>query len=237
MTGAPADARERAGHWATLLEFAPAALRKARTVRAAKGRTLYGVSARATDVFFIMEGEIQVVLFSSSGRQVSINNLGAGDSFGELAALDGLPRSASVVAVTDVRLRAIGRDDFLAILRSAPEAALWIARNLCGDVRRLSERVFELSALNVQARLHCELLRMARSTGSGRLRVEPAPTHAELAARIGSNREAVTREMRALTELKIVRNSRRSLEFVDLEALERFVRRAVGETTDARSVF
>jgi len=228
-----------ASDWTILFELTPADLRreieqKARTVRAAKGRTLYGVSANATDVFFVMEGEIQVVLFSSAGRQVSINNLGAGASFGQLAAIDGLPRSASVVAVTDVRLRAIGREDFLAILRAAPDAALWVARGLCADVRRLSERVFELSALNVQARLHCELLRMARANAGG-LSIAPAPTHAELANRIGSNREAVTREMRALTELKIVQSRRRSLEFVDAGALERLVRRAVGETADAQS--
>jgi CRP/FNR family cyclic AMP-dependent transcriptional regulator len=223
--------------WATLLELAPVDLRrqieqKARTVRAAKGRTLYGVSARATEVFFVLEGEVQVVLFSSSGRQVSINNLGVGSSFGQLAAIDGQSRSASVVAATDVRLRAIGREDFLSILRAAPEAALWVARNLCADVRRLTERVFELSALNVQARLHCELLRMARASTSG-LSIQPAPTHSELANRIGSNREAVTREMRALADLKIVLNRRRSLQFVDPGALERLVRRAVGDSVDA----
>src|SRR5215469_2038545 len=99
MTGAPSDAPGAGGgDWATLLGLAPAGLRrsieqKARTVRASKGRTVCGVNARATDVFFIMEGEVQVVLLSSEGKEVSINNLGAGHSFGQLAAIDGLPRS------------------------------------------------------------------------------------------------------------------------------------------------
>ncbi|HZZ87481.1 MAG TPA: Crp/Fnr family transcriptional regulator [Caulobacteraceae bacterium] len=231
------EARHTQDDWATLLELAPSSMRrqieqKARVVRAAKGRTLYGVSARAHDVFFVTEGEVQIVLFSSAGRQVSVNQLNAGASFGQIAALDGLPRSASVVAVTDVRLRAIGREDFLAILHSAPEAAIWVARGLCGDVRRLTERVFELSALNVQSRLHCELLRLARGAQASPFRVTPAPTHAELANRIGSNREAVTREMRVLAELNIIRNQRRSLEFIDLQALERVVRRAVGDVAE-----
>ena len=102
-------------------------------------------------------------------------------------------------------------------------------RRLGAEVRRLTERVFELSALNVRARLHCELLRMARTSASQKLTVNPAPTHAELANRIGTHREAVTREMRILAELNIIRNGRRSLEFLDLPGLERAVGLAIGE--------
>jgi DNA-binding Lrp family transcriptional regulator len=61
------------------------------------------------------------------------------------------------------------------------------------------------------------------------MRIDPAPTHAELANRIGTHREAVTREMRVLVERKIIKASRRSLEFVDLPRLEHFVGQAVGE--------
>jgi CRP/FNR family cyclic AMP-dependent transcriptional regulator len=231
---------EAVSDWLILLDLAPPDLRreierKTRIVRAPKGRTIFGVNARATDVFFVMEGEVQLLLFSSGGKQISINSLAVGASFGQMAAIDGLPRSASVVALTDVRLRAIHRDDFLAILRNAPDAALWVASNLCADVRRLTQRVFELGALNVQSRLHCELLRLARTAKSGTLKMSPTPTHAELAARIGSNREAVTREMTALRQLDIIRMSGRRLEFIDLDALESFVRRAVGDELDVHS--
>lgn len=202
--------------------------RKARPVQRTRGQTLYSDTAQSTDVYFIIEGEVQMVLRSSTGREVWINHLGPGASFGELAALDGLPRSASVVAVTDVRLRAISQADFVALLAGAPHAALWVARRLCADVRRLSERVFELSALNVSARLHCELLRMARAAAPA-ASIKPAPTHAELADRIGANREAVTREMRELARRGVVSVGRRSLEFVDASALTELVRRAVGE--------
>jgi CRP/FNR family transcriptional regulator, cyclic AMP receptor protein len=217
--------------------MAPPALRReierrSRIIRAAKGRTVFSVSALATNVLFVVEGQVQVLLYSSNGRQVSINNLGRGASFGQLAALDGLPRSASVVALTDVRLRAISRDDFLLLLETAPAAAVWVARRLCGDVRRLSERVFEMSALNVQSRLHCELLRLARGSGASGLTITPSPTHAELANRIGTNREAVTREMRVLTQLNIIRTRRRSLEFIDLGELERVVQRAAGDISE-----
>lgn len=222
-----------------MLARVPAALREAlasrmRELRIGKGRTIVSVGARQDNVFFVEDGEAQVLLYSNNGREVSVRNLGRGDIFGELAALDGLPRSASVLALTDVRVRIMSRDDFVACLEASPAAGLWLARRLASEVRQLTERVFELSALNVQSRLHCELLRLARAGHGGGLCIEPAPTHAELANRIGTNREAVTREMRALTELNIIRNRRRSLEFVDLAALERAVFRQVGALEDLR---
>lgn len=206
--------------------------------RVSKGRTVIGVGARSTDVYFIAEGEMRVLLYSSSGREVSVRTLGQGDIFGDLAALDGLPRNASIVAVTDARLLRITRADFLACLESSAAASLWLVRRLATEVRRLTERVFELSALNVQARLHCELLRLSRTTVAGRtsIVIDPAPTHAELANRIGTHREAVTREMRALVEGKVIRAGRRSLEFVDLPRLEQFVGQAVGELLELHQV-
>jgi CRP/FNR family transcriptional regulator, cyclic AMP receptor protein len=225
----------------SFLDLVPASLRRVmesrmRTLRAARGRTIISVGARTADVFYLAEGEAQVLLYSSNGREVSVRNLGPGAVFGELAALDGLARSASVIALTDVRLRVMSRDDFLSCIEASPEAALWLARRLGAEVRRLTERVFELSALNVQARLHCELLRLARGGGPHATLVSPAPTHAELANRIGTHREAVTRELRALVQMNIIRNHRRSLEFLDVAELERVVCRAVGELDEPRHI-
>jgi CRP-like cAMP-binding protein len=133
-----------------------------------------------------------VLLYSSSGRQVSLRELGDGDVFGEMSAIDGQSRSASIIALTDSRLLLMTRGDFLSMLAVSPDASLWLLRQLTGRVRTLTERVFELSALNVQARLHSELLRMAARSPTGR-EIDPAPTHSELASRIGTHREAVTR--------------------------------------------
>ena len=219
-----------------VLDWVPTSLRRVieprlHVLRAAKGRTLIGVGARSTDVFFVIEGEAQVVLYSSNGREVSVRVLGPGEVFGDLAAMDSLPRSASVVALTELRVAAMSGADFMACIESSPAAAVWLARRLGAEVRRLTEKVFELSALNVQSRLHCELLRMARlgSDNDGPVRVSPAPTHAELASRIGTHREAVTREMRMLAQRNIIRHRRRSLEFLDLAGLEVSVSRVVGE--------
>lgn len=215
------------------LALVPAAVRRVidprvRQVRAARGRTIIGAGSGSTDVFFILEGEVQVLLYSAQGREVSVRNLAPGDVFGELAAIDEAPRSASVVATANTRILVMSRNDFMACLEASPAAALWLVRRLAAEVRRLTGRVFELAALNVQARLHCELLRLARRGTDGGLIISPAPTHAELASRIGTHREAVTRELRALAQMNVLRSHRRSLEFLDVDHLERVVRRQVG---------
>lgn len=199
--------------------FAEARLRR---LRAKRGQTLIGRGAQSTDVYFVLEGTLGVVLYSAQGREVIIRSLGPGETFGELAAIDGLPRSASIVAETDARVAALAQQDFLACVENCPSAAMWLARLLAGKVRSMTEKVFELSALNVRARVHCELLRLARDAEvrNGEARLTPAPTHAEIANRIGTHREAVTREMQALAKDKVIRHGRRTLEFIDLPRLE-----------------
>jgi CRP/FNR family cyclic AMP-dependent transcriptional regulator len=215
-----------------LLNYVPAALRtqlthRLRVIRAAKGRTLVEKGSRSTDVFFLREGQAEVVLYSASGREVCVNTVGPGDIIGEIAALDGEPRSASVVASSDLLVVAMHANDFMTCIESSPVAGIWLARRLASGMRRLTEQVFELSALNVQTRIHCELLRLAQrgEQRNGGIEVRPAPTHAELASRIGTHREAVTREMRVLTEGKIIRHGRRSLMIIDLARLEQAAHR------------
>ncbi len=221
-----------------LIGLLPGALRavfssRVRVMNAQRGRTIISVGSRNTDVYFLSEGTVEALLYSANGREVSVRILHPGDIVGELAALDGLPRATSVIAQTDARLVVMSQQDFMACLEASPEAALWLSRRLASEVRRLTERVFELSALNVQARLHCELLRLARAGRRDRMVIDPAPTHAELANRIGTHREAVTRELRELASQGILRAGRRTIEFLDLTGLERAVGRAVGEFAEA----
>jgi CRP/FNR family transcriptional regulator, cyclic AMP receptor protein len=196
-------------------------LTHARTIRLKRGQTLLTRGERSTQVFAVIEGRLNVVLYSASGREVSLRELAAGEIFGELAAIDGEERCANIVAVTDARVTAIRRIDFVAAIHASPEVSDWILRSLVLQVRGLTEKLFEMSALHIQARLHSELLRLARSaSATGQQEISPAPTHAELANRIGTHREAVTREMRVLSERNIIRCGRRRLEFLDIAELQ-----------------
>jgi CRP/FNR family transcriptional regulator, cyclic AMP receptor protein len=201
-------------------------LGRGKTVRVARGQTLLGRGEHSTRVFIVMEGILQVVLYSPTGRQVSLRELTEGDMFGELAAIDGEDRCANILAISDARLTAFSRADFIDAIHFSNEAVDWLLGQLAAQVRSLTDKIFELSVLNVRARLHCELLRLARSAlAQGQREIFPAPTHAELAHLIGTNREAVTREMRALSARNIIRVERRRLDFVDVAQLHEFVER------------
>lgn len=202
---------------------------RARTLKVRKGQAVLSRGEPSNDVFVVLEGRLQAVLYSTDGREVSLRDLREGELFGELGAIDGAARSAGVVAAVDGRLLAISRETFRKVVLSSPEAALWLVRRLTWQIRGLTDRVFELSALNVRARVHCELLRMARAQSSG---VKHELTHAELASRIGTHREAVTRELKALADQNIIRSGRRRLEVVDAPALEAIVVAGLGAPSE-----
>jgi len=108
--------------------------------------------------------------------------------------------------------------DFVALLRADFDLTLRLLRILTGKARGLSDRIFELIALNARDRICYELARLA-VTGvrdGERVLIRPAPTHYELAARIGSHREAVTRELNHLVSRGYVELGRRHVVIVDL---------------------
>ena len=140
----------------------------------------------------------------------------------ELAAIDGLPRSASATALEDCQLARMSGPAFVAFLGEVPRAGLWMAQQLAKRVRDLTNRTFELATLPVAARLQTELLRLALASESpapDRAVIRPLPTHADLAARIGTRREAVSRELSILAHEGLVLQSGRSLEILSLAKL------------------
>jgi CRP-like cAMP-binding protein len=216
-----------------MMESLPAALAArlwadASLLAAPDGKTLVALGAKSTSVYLVLEGRVQVTLFSLGGKEVILRDLGEGDIFGELAAIDGQPRSASIVALTDCQLASIRGETFRAAVTELPEGAMWLARRMTAQIRDLTERVFELNALRVRSRLHCELLRLCGTAADGRgpITLEPTPTHAELASRVGTHREAVTREIGLLVGQGIVAQHRRRMTVVDLPALTHLVRMA-----------
>jgi CRP/FNR family transcriptional regulator, cyclic AMP receptor protein len=106
-----------------------------------------------------------------------------------------------------------------------------VMRGLCHLVREISERVIDLATLGVQNRVHAELLRLAREAGcaDNRARLDPSPTHAEMASRVSTNREQVTRELNALQARGLLAKEGRALLLQDVAQLERMVAEVRGE--------
>lgn len=177
------------------------------------------------DLYLIVSGRVRVTTYSASGRQVTFRDFGAGEHLGEVAAIDGLPRSADAVALESSLLAAMPAATFRRLLRDEPTVAERLLRDFAGLVRRLSARVIDLSTLGVHQRLHAELLRLARAAGvSGNTaRIEPAPKHAELASQVSTYREQVTRELSALAKAGVLGRDGRALVVRDLRRLEKMV--------------
>lgn len=195
------------------------------------GQQILSHQDQSSDVFFVATGKVRAVIYSQSGKEVSFGDIGAGSTFGEISAIDGRPRSATIVALTDAEVASMPAEAFRQVLNRHPEVSSKVLAQLAGLVRRLSDRVFEFSVLAVRNRIHAELLRLVRrSMGDGNEAViSPAPTHAEIASRVATHREAVTRELNALARDGLIVKERRGLVVTDVERLAQMVEEVTGD--------
>lgn len=195
------------------------------------GAVILTQDSPARDVSFIAAGRVRVTIYSQSGREVAFRDLGAGANFGEVSAIDGEGRSASVVALTRARLAHLPRERFRALMRAQPAVTDNVLRQLTALVRRLTERVVDQSTLHVRQRIQAELVRLARQTGTTARRavISPVPRHADIASRVSTNREAVARELARLARDGLVERRRDGLVVTDVARLAALVERMRAE--------
>jgi CRP-like cAMP-binding protein len=177
------------------------------------------------NVFFLITGKARASIYSAAGRMVTFRDIRAGDMFGEFSAIDGEPRSASVEATQRSLVAIMSPELFWEVLRTQPPVMAAVLKRLTGQVRTLSERVYEMSTLAVRNRIHAELLRLAKDLVSetGNAVLYPAPTDADIAARIATTRETVNRELGDLVEAGLIKKQGRTLVIADVERLRRLV--------------
>ncbi len=205
--------------------------RACRWHRYAAEQQIIGHEDPTTDVYFVVAGRVRVSVYSPAGKEVAFRDLGVGTSFGELSAFDHEPRSANVIALTDTVLAAMSAYAFRAVVREYPDVADRIMKQLAGLVRKLSDRVVEFSVLAVKNRIHAELLRLAREHGDdgNQATISPAPTHADIASRVATHREAVTRELNALDRDGVIARRTGALVVGDVARLARLVEKGLEE--------
>jgi CRP-like cAMP-binding protein len=181
---------------------------------------------RSDDVYFLVQGTVRAITYSFDGKEVSFRDIGPGEIFGEYAAIDGGVRSANIFALTDAFVGALSGEGFRYLLAQYPEVSLAVMRLLTQQTRDLTKRIFEFSAFAVKNRIHAELLRLAlasRPTGNA-AEIENMPTHAELASRISTHREAITREFNRLARSGLLEKRGRRTFITDLSTLQDMVR-------------
>ena len=149
-------------------------------------------------MYIVCDGRVKVTKLSGDGREKILEMLGSGSFFGELSLLDGAPRSASVKALTETRMLALSRGDFLNLLHRSPDLSMAVIQELTTRLRQMDDQASSLSFQRVKERTQGLLVRLASDPGSEGRRATPALTHQQIADMIGTSRETVTRVIKGL---------------------------------------
>ncbi|MBP6011174.1 MAG: Crp/Fnr family transcriptional regulator [Alphaproteobacteria bacterium] len=174
------------------------------------------------DVFFVVKGRCRIVNFSPSGREVAYAIAGPGEYFGEMAAIDGLPRSATVVALEDCVLGAVTPQTFRDLIEQYPKVGLVIMEKLVRIVRTSDDRIMDLATLSAYQRVYSELLKLIKPdpVRQGSWLIYPLPTQAQIAAQASTTRETVARVLSHLSSDGIAERKSKTLYVRQVERLK-----------------
>ncbi len=184
---------------------------------------------RSTDFHLIVSGTVRAKGLSPEGKEVTYGEIGPGCLFGEFAALDNDPRSSSVIAIEDVHALKMPSTALLNVVESDGKVALKLLLSLVEKSRKQTERIYEFTVLAVRQRIQHEILRLANvkiadcndQNPDGPIVVE-IPTHQELANRLSTHREAITRELRHLASAGYIKSNKHTLLIQDYQKLAEY---------------
>jgi CRP/FNR family transcriptional regulator, cyclic AMP receptor protein len=187
----------------------------------ARGQVIFLTGDPGINLCIIESGRVKLTLTSQDlGREVALDHLGPGDVFGELALLDGEPRSADAIAVDPTRLLLLSRDDFRAFLTSHPEVAVDLLADLSRRLRRDAQLIQDAAFLDVPARLARVVLRLAEPGADGVL-CTPPMSQADLASLALTTRETLNKFLGILTDQGLLRWESGRVVVLDKEGLQR----------------
>ena len=200
-----------------------------RARRFRRGEVIFHQGDPGDALFIVMSGAIKIMLPSDTGDEAILATLRPGDVFGELALLDGAPRSATATALEATETLILPRDQFRELLATEPAIRDAILASMAGELRRLTNHVEELHFLDITGRLASRLVRLASESGKpladGAIRLGSPLTQGDLAAMIGCTRQSVNKLLGMFTDDGLIRLERDSIVILDLDGLARTARR------------
>jgi CRP/FNR family transcriptional regulator, cyclic AMP receptor protein len=200
-----------------------------RTRRFRRGEVIFHLGDPGDALFIVVSGAIKIMLPSDAGDEAILATLRAGDVFGELALLDGAPRSATAVAIEASETAILPRAQFRELLATEPAIRDALLAALAAELRRLTNHVEELHFLDITGRLASRLARIANESGQtlpdGAIRLPSPLTQGDLAAMIGCTRQSVNKLLGMFTDDGLIRLDRESIVVLDLDGLTKTARR------------
>jgi CRP-like cAMP-binding protein len=194
-----------------------------------RGEVLFHEGDPGDALFIVASGVVKVVVPSEQGEEAILATLHRGDFLGELALLDGAPRSASAVAMEATEVLALPRNRFQALVDSEPQIRDALLSALAAELRRLTVHVADLHFLDLTGRLASRLVRLAEEQGDraqdGSVRLDAPLTQTDLAAMIGATRQSVNKLLGEFVEDGLLRLERDTIVVPDVGALLRASRR------------
>lgn len=168
-----------------------------KTRRVARGTTIFAKGDPGSGLMGVLAGAVKVSVASADGKDIVLNVFREGDIFGEIALLDGRPRTADATAMSDCELIVIERRDFVPFLSSQPDVMLKFIEILCSRLRRTSEQVQDITFLNLPTRLAKTLLQLTGGVQGSATPSKATITQREISQMIGMSRESTNKQLRA----------------------------------------
>lgn len=192
-----------------------------------EGDVIVDVNDASTDVFFIVQGEVRAMDFITDDQQVALADLAAGESFGELSAIDLQARSARITALQPTLLAVISSRDFRALLMECPGIGLALLKRFAGFIRSLNMRITAMSTMTPHQRIYFELLRLSEPDVADEAKwvVTNVPNHTEIASWVGAERQTVAEAIGRLAREGVVERHHKNLVIKDHKRLQRLVDR------------
>ena len=195
-----------------------------RSRRFRRGEVIFHLGDPGDALFVIVSGEVKISLPSETGDEAILATLGPGAVFGELALLDGAPRSASATAISAAETVVLPRDRFRELIATEPGVRDALLASIAGELRRLTTHVEELHFLDITGRLAARLVRLSQESGvvvaaDGSIRLRHNLTQGDLAAMVGCTRQSVNKLLGQFADDGSIRLEREGIVIIDLDGL------------------
>ncbi len=196
---------------------------KKRTFRA--GEVIFHREDEGKVLFVIRDGRVRIRLTSAEGQEVALAVFGPGDSFGEMAILDGMPRSADAIALDKVEVWSLTREDFISVVRSHPDISVEVMKTLSKRIRQANQMVEDLIFLDVYGRVAKKLLELSEEygvpAGEGGVKIDLRLTQQELASMVGASRESVNKVMGYFADKSYISTDKHKITILRLAELRK----------------